>query len=401
MTTRITRRRALALAASALLAGCGLAQPRAAAPSQPVASGGGAASSSGSGAQVAGGLASSPYTDVNPYGVNTFLEREVEQWKTDKTLDLLQQANIGWIKQQFLWAGIETSKGQLNWDKWDTIVRKATDRGIKVIARLDYTPAWAQKSPDPNAPPDDLAAYADFVYQFAHHYAGKVAAVQIWNEPNLAVEWGGRPPDPAGYVSMLKLAYQRAKGGDPSVIVLSAPLAETLERSPRAMVELEYLQKMYDAGARGSFDVLSANAYGLAYPPDDAPSPDRLNFQRFTLLHDVMGKNGDATRAIWFNEYGWNASPADMSPEKLIWSRVSREQQASYTVDGIQRARSTYPYVGVVCIWYFRQVGDIPEAESSYYFDMVSPTFDLNPVYTAVQQAAGRKVGFRGGPVIG
>jgi len=343
----------------------------------------------------------SPYTDLNPYGVNTFLEREVEQWKTDRTLDLLQQARIGWIKQQFLWAGIETSKGQFNWDKWDTIVQKVTDRGIKIIARLDYTPAWSQKSPDPNAPPDDLASYADFVYQFAHHYAGHVSAVQIWNEPNLAVEWGGRPPDPAGYVSMLKLAYKRVKSGDANMTVLSAPLAETLERSPRALVELDYLQKMYDAGARGSFDVLSANAYGLAYPPDDAPNPDRLNFQRFTLLHDVMAKNGDAGKAIWFNEYGWNASPADMAPEKLIWSRVSRQQQATYTVDGLQMARSKYPFVGVVCIWYFRQVGDIPDAESSYYFDMVSPKFELNPVYTAVQQATEHKVGFRGSSITG
>lgn len=391
MTTPINRRQALALAAAALLGGCGLAQPPAPAPP----------STSASGSRTEETSSPNPYTDLNPYGVNTFLEREVEQWKTDRTLDLLQQAHIGWIKQQFLWAGIETSKGQFNWDKWDTIVQKVTDRGIKIIARLDYTPAWAQKSPDPNAPPDDLATYADFVYQFAHHYAGRVSAVQIWNEPNLAVEWGGRPPDPAGYVSMLKLAYKRAKSGDPNVIVLSAPLAETLERSPRALVELEFLQKMYDAGVRGSFDVLSANAYGLAYPPDDAPSPDRLNFQRFTLLHDVMAKNGDAGKAIWFNEYGWNASPSDMAPEKLIWSRVSREQQASYTVEGLQMARSTYPYVGVVCIWYFRQVGDIPDAESSYYFDMVSPKFELNPVYTAVQQAAERKVGFRGGPVAG
>lgn len=336
-----------------------------------------------------------PDTEVNPYGVNTFLEREVETWKIDRTLDLIKQAHIGWIKQQFLWAGIETAKGTYNWTKWDAIVNKATSRGIRVIARLDYTPAWAQKNPNPNAPPDDPGTYADFVYQFTKHYAGKVAAVQIWNEPNLAAEWGGQAPNPKAYVNMLRLAYQKAKAGDPHVIVLAAPLAETLERSANAMDELDYLQQMYTDGVRGYFDVLAANAYGLGFAPNDPPSPNRLNFLRFTLLRKIMVKNGDGNRAIWFNEYGWNASPASMPPEKLIWSRVTRQQQATYTAEGIKLARSTYPYVGIVCIWYFRQVGDIPPTDSSYYFDMVSTKFVLYPVYTAVKQAAAAKIGFR------
>jgi len=336
-----------------------------------------------------------PYTDVNPYGVNTFMEREVEAVKNDKTADLLKQAHIGWIKQQFLWAGIETSKGHLDWTKWDGIVDRMNSRGIKVIARLDYTPGWAQKRANPNAPPDNPADYAEFVFQFTKHYAGRVAAVQIWNEPNLSVEWGGQPPNAQAYVNLLKLSYARAKAGDPNVIVLSAPLAETLERSPKALTETEYLQQMYDAGARSVFDVLSANAYGLGFPPDDPPTADRLNFLRFTFLHDVMVKNGDANKAIWFNEYGWNASPKDMAPEKMIWSRVTREQQATYTTDGIKLAREKYPYVGVINIWYFRQVGDTPPTESSYYFDMVAPDYTINPVYTAVQQSAANGVGMR------
>ena len=45
-----------------------------------------------------------PYTDVNPYGANFFLEREVEGWKQDRTLEMAQATGIGWIKQQFPWA---------------------------------------------------------------------------------------------------------------------------------------------------------------------------------------------------------------------------------------------------------------------------------------------------------
>ena len=40
-----------------------------------------------------------PDTDVNPYGVNTFFSKEVEDWKKERTMQMIQQAGIGWIKQ--------------------------------------------------------------------------------------------------------------------------------------------------------------------------------------------------------------------------------------------------------------------------------------------------------------
>ncbi|HEV7215272.1 MAG TPA: endo-1,4-beta-xylanase, partial [Chloroflexota bacterium] len=333
-------------------------------------------------------LSPAALSNVYPFGANTFLGSEVDITKRERTVQMMKAAHIGWMKEQFLWDQIEHVRGTFTWDKYDEIVGLAEKYGIKVIARLDYPPPWTQKKPNFNAPPDNMPDYADFVNTFVKHYKGRVAAVQIWNEPNLAVEWGGSPPDAVAYTKLLKLAYGRAKEADPNVTVLSAPLAETLERSPRALVETEFLQMMYDAGAKGSFDVLSANAYGLAYPPDDAPRVDRLNFQRFTFLHDVVVKNGEPDKPVWFNEYGWNASPADFPPDQLIWGRVTRAQQAQYTVDGIKLAKSKYPYVGVVNIWYFRQVGSIPKTDSSYYFDMVDPEFNEEPVYGAIRDAA-------------
>ncbi len=363
---RTTRRQLLGVAAAStlILAGCATGSAPASSPHQP------------------------PYANEYPFGANTFLGQEVETAKRERTLQMMKDAHLGWMKEEFLWDQIEHERGKFTWGKYDEIVSLAQKYGIKVIARLDYPPAWTQQHPDFNAPPDHYDDYAHFVHTFVRHYQGQVAAVQVWNEPNLAVEWGGHPPNPRQYTQLLKLSYQAAKQADPQVIVLSAPLAETLEHSPRALVETEYLQQMYDAGVKGSFDVLTANAYGLSYPPDDPPRADRLNFLRFTFLHAVAEKNGDTNRAIWFDEYGWNASPKEMPSDQLIWGRVTRQQQAAYTVQGIELAKKRYPYVGVVNIWYFRQVGSIPKTDSSYYFDMVAPDFTPEPVYNAVRNAA-------------
>jgi len=142
---------------------------------------------------------------------------------------------------------------------------------------------------------------------------------------------------------------------------------------------------MYFAGAKSYFDVMAANAYGKDSPPEDPPSRQKLNFRRVELLRQVMEKNGDKGKAVWFNEYGWNASPDTIPDDKLPWGRVTPEQQADYTVRGIQYAREHWPWAGVFTIWYLRQVGDIAPTESEYYFSLVNPEFVPGVAYREIR----------------
>ena len=333
-----------------------------------------------------------PMTDVNPYGANFFLDREVEAWKQEKTLDMARAAGIGWIKQQFSWEEIEPlRKGEFEWAKYDRIVDLAERYGMQIIARLDRPPDWTrQDNQFETRPPDDLADYGDFVYAFVRHYRGRIGYVQIWNEPNLTAEWGFQRVDAVAYTQMLQVAYRRAKEADPQVAVLSAPLATTLEDASMRgnHNDLIFLEQMYQAGARDWFDILSANAFGLDRPPEDPPDSEVLNFRRVELQRAVMEKYGDAGKPVWINEYGWCAAPASFPEEILTWDRVTPQQQADYTLRGIAWAREHWPWLGVVSIWYFRQVGDVSPDRPAYYFGLVSPEFQPQPVYEALLQAA-------------
>jgi hypothetical protein len=332
------------------------------------------------------------YTDVNPYGANFFLDREVEPWKQEKTLAMAREVGIVWIKQQFSWEEIEPQrKGEFEWSKYDRIVDLAERYGMQIIARLDRPPAWARLSnPLPASPPDDFADYGDFVYEFVRHYRGRVRYVQIWNEPNLSAEWGFQRVDAVAYTRLLEVACRRAKEADSKVVVLSAPLAITLEDASMRgnHNDLVFLEQMYQAGAGDFFDILSANAFGLDRPPEDPPALDVLNFRRVELQRAIMERYGDEDKPIWINEYGWNAAPASFPEELLTWERVSEAEQAEYTVRGIEWARQNWPWLGVVNIWYFRQVGDVPPDRAAYYFALVDPEFNPRPVYEAVRQAA-------------
>ena len=342
-------------------------------------------------------------TDVHAYGANFFLAREVELWKREKTVQMAAAAGIRWAKQQFSWEEIEPRKGDFripgtvesSWGKYDQIVDLFRQYGIEVIARLDRPPDWTrQDNTLKERPPDNLSNYGNFVYEFVSHFKGRVHYIQIWNEPNIYPEWGERPVDPAGYVEMLKIAYLRAKEADPNIIVLSAPLAITLgEPHPepdkwRSMNDLQFLEEMYKAGAKDYFDILSANAFGMDLPPDDLPDASKLNFQRVILQRQIMERYGDKQKAVWFNEYGWNAAPASFAQEALTWGRVDEEAQAQYTAQGIEDARKKWPWAGVFCIWYFRQVGQYLPDQAEFYFRMVDLDFTARRVYYAVKENA-------------
>ena len=345
-----------------------------------------------------------PNTDVNPYGANFFLDREVEPWKREQTVDLARQAGLGWARQQFAWAEIEPlRKGEFvdpvsrdsSWTKFDQIVDLYRSNGLQVIARLDRAPAWARPADTRDeTPPADLADYGDFVYAFVDHFRGRVRYIQIWNEPNIYPEWGEQAVDPAAYTEMLKIAYRRAKEADPTVYVLSAPLAITLgEIHPepgkwRSMPDTDYLEAMYQAGAGAYFDILAANAFGFDRSPADPPDEKVLNFQRVVLQRQIMERHGDSDKPIWFVEYGWNAAPESFDDQALIWERVSEEQQADYILQGIELAQREWPWAGVFSIWYFRQTGQqYSPDDAAYYFRMVDVDFTPRRVYDGVLDA--------------
>lgn len=336
------------------------------------------------------------WSAVNPVGVNTFLSGEVESWKRERTMALVAEGGIGWIRQGFAWSEIEPQKGvywdakyqQDAWAKFDEIVALAEQYGVRIIARLDHTPAWARPNgTEPTAPPSDPTDFGNFVFEFVSRYRGRIGFIQIWNEPNLAREWGGAI-DPGGYAELLAIAARRAREADPNIVILSAPMAMTTENSGRAMDELTYWQALYDLDIGDSFDIMSANAYGLSEPYDAPPSPSVLNVRRVELLRELAVRNGDAEKSIWFNEYGWNAAPSDFPEDDLIWSRVDESLQAKWTADGLRYARQHWDWFGMANIWYFRQVGNISPDRADYYFRMVDLEFTPRDVYRTVQTFA-------------
>lgn len=320
-------------------------------------------------------------TTINPkMGIHTRLTDEVEPWKIKRTLEMVREMGSPWIVEYFPWAYREPYPGFYDWSHSDLVIDHAERQGLAVIARLGFVPPWAR-------PPDSASsflsseyapAFGDYVAAFVDRYGERVAAIIIWNEPNLALEWGFQPIDPEGYTRLLGLAYRRAKETKPEVVVLGGALAPTLAPpgSDQAMNDLIYLERMLAAGAGEVMDGLSVHAYGWSFPADDPPHPEVINFRRTELVYQLLVDHGYGDLPIYITEGGWNDHPR--------WTRaVKPAQRIEYTLRAYELAEE-WPWAKMMGLWAFRY----PWPARTYldYFTFVTPDFDPKPIYLELQQ---------------
>lgn len=308
---------------------------------------------------------------------------------------------FNWVKQKFAWRDIETlEKGAYDWWRADLIVENAEAHGLNLVVRLDRQPFWSQADggelPLENAPPENYQDFGDYCSAVAERYRGRIAAYQVWNEPNLAREWGGSPPDPVAYTELLRVCSEGIRQGDPNALIISAGLAPTGSGPPLAMPDDMYLTAMYEAGAANYFDILGVNAPGYGAPPETSPeevanTPELggarwTSFRRVEDMRRIMVAQGDEARQMAILEMGWTTDP--VNPE-YAWFAVTEEQQADYLVRAYEYAYENWrPWMTLMTTIFLPDPNWTPEDEE-YWWGIVFPGVPepvFRPAYDALKQ---------------
>ena len=267
----------------------------------------------------------------------------------ERNLSLMEQAHILWVRQSIRWSDIEPSRGEFQWGKTDKIFSVFKQHPqLKPIIVLISEPDWARPNQStPTAPPTNVDDFATFAGAFAARYAEQVDYYQIWDEPNLIAAWGGQEPSAAAYTSLLAAAYKAIHAADSDATVIAAALAPTTETGPKNISDILYLADLYAFGAKDYMDAVAAKPYGFSNSPEDRTvSQDKLNLSRIIALREVMVRNGDAKKALWASEWGWNSLPKDWSGNPSIWGSVTSDTQANYTLSALNRADREWPWLG-------------------------------------------------------
>jgi len=300
-----------------------------------------------------------------------------------RELDLTDRTGANVIRADIAWSSLETGgKGQFSdWyvKKLDDLVNTANAKGMKVIATVWSTPCWASSAPESKkqgcqgawwnrgvtmAPPANNADYANIARWVTSRYGTKLAALEVWNEPNLDEDrfWVGSN-EAASYASMLKAAYPAAKAGNASVPVLAGSLAVGAD---------SFVNAVYANGIKGSYD-------GMAVHPYNENSPENARWTGLDWIRNLQKNNGD-NKPLWLTEFGFSSCTAGNA-----WC-ASEGEQAEF-LKGSFRRLERESNIKAAVVYNLREKGDSNGFEDN--FGLVKRDFTPKAGYYALQQALG------------
>ena len=227
-----------------------------------------------------------------PYGVVTDATRS-EYGMRDEIFRLAEFGGMKYVRVDWDMRVVKPTKdGPYDFSRYDRFVDEAERRGLTVLPILYGTPDWASPVWE------HLDAYEDFCRATVARYAGRMPAVEVWNEPNIPGFWYRQPPNATNYVAALRAAYRGVKAADPSVRVVFGGMAGWAHG---------YVEDCYKAGMKDCFDVMCVHPYTYPFHAETSHARD------LKALREIMARYGDGQKPVWYTEIGWPTHDVDIS----------------------------------------------------------------------------------------
>jgi hypothetical protein len=264
----------------------------------------------------------------------------------DEVVTALQSAGFRYVRQSFSWAEIEPERGTFSWQRYDAIVATLAKHSVTPVAVLHRSPGWARAPTEVDAfdaPPVNVNDYERFVREVVGRYGNRVPFVQLWDLPNRPDHWGGAAPDPAAYVRILGIGSNAARTAGPNTTIVLAELDPRPTSRP-IDDDLAFLRAVYQNDGAPFFHVVAARVEGGQRSPFDRRiDQDSVSVSRAILFREVIIEEGDAAKPVWATHYGWTVGAGPDS--------VDADHQAAFSIAGIERSRSEWPWMGPTFAW--------------------------------------------------
>jgi hypothetical protein len=312
------------------------------------------------------------------------------------------ETGVGWIKQQVDWNLVEYAPGEYRWEELDHFIDQAQAHHFKILLSIAKAPGFSRSEPvEEDGPPDDFTIFNRFMLALSSRYQGRVAAYELWNEPNLRREWRGHDLSAATFVALLGQGAHGVRQGDPSAIIISAAPGPTgIHDGVNAIDDRVYLRAMLAAGLAQWVDAIGAHPYAAANPPGErASDPTHKasgynNHPSFFFLdtledyHAILLEFG-VDKPIWVTEFGWPSIDAFGDVDTSGWEyarAVSEFDQSAYLLEAI-RLRRDRPWLGPMMIWNLNVAPLFgPERPESAY-SLIRPDASRRPAYTDLRNS--------------
>lgn len=229
------------------------------------------------------------------------------------------------------WGAIHTGPDTYDWSLLDSLVDRAGGRHLTYV--IAGTPRWLAKHPDQphaapwlgpgsNSMPYSVDEFNKFVWNLATRYKGRIAAYEVWNEPQLAdFLYPYTDAECNTLATMTKRAYSTIKKCDPTALVLSASVLPR-ESSGGMRRARKYLAAMQRRG--WNIDAFTTHLY---------PEPGYWAPRWRNMLTDVsstLKTMGAPTSRLWITETLFGL----LGPEATDAAALDAAVQGLYENDG-------------------------------------------------------------------
>jgi hypothetical protein len=259
----------------------------------------------------------------------------------DSTLDAqmaaMARAGVESVRYVFSWQTMEPAQGAYNFSESDRVVAAAARHGLDVLPIVLHTPRWASTQPASQTyylyAPTDPELYAGFMRTLIGRYGPQgsfwgvsgtprvpIRNWQVWNEQAADFFWATRPWPPS-YVRLLKAAYRAVHGADRGATVVLGALAGVTRSDP-----WEQLRRLYRAGAKRFFDVVSLHFFSAA-PSVRLTTSQTVRIAR--LIRREMRRARDRRKKVWFTELTWTAAKGKIGRQHLLGFETTPKGQAA------------------------------------------------------------------------
>jgi polysaccharide biosynthesis protein PslG len=346
-----------------------------------------------------------PPLDRDRIGLQVYLHRQDMR----DIVRHLEALDAGWVKTQVSWKLHEPRPGEYDpelFGELDRLVDAAANHDIQLLLSVSKAPEWSRPTTEEDGPPSDYGRFEDFMRYLAIRYQGRVAAYELWNEPNLRREWNGAPLDPARLVELTRRGAAGVRAVDPGALIIAAAPATTgINDGVNAVDDRVYFGGMLAAGMAGVVDGFGVHPYGWANPPDarveDAVqvSASHNNHPSFFFAdtmadyHDMLVAAGAADKQLWATEFGWGSfdnmltdegTPAAPPEGAEFMAGVSEWQQAVYVLRAFELAHD-WEWAGPMFLWNLNFAPGIGSAFSESGYSILRSDESRRPAYRALE----------------
>jgi hypothetical protein len=271
-------------------------------------------------------------------------------------VNFLASAGYQFVRQEFAWAQFEPTPGSFDWSEYRRIVDSLAAVNIEVVAVLVQSPAWA-RTPDSisfaDAPPFSSELYRTMCAALREAFP-ELRYFQVGQNLDDPAFWGGSDLRAQQYRQLLEAAADGLNIGvtDSVLIAGEVGLNAEIRRTGGDIAALRRL--MGDPSVRTLVRAISVVVDGGdSSPYDRRTQVGRSNLSRVVLVREAIDDVGAINMPIWFTHFGWSGRGDDP---------VSLADQSRFVESGIRRARSEWPWVGLIFNWTFGPIEGEPKS---------------------------------------